>query len=185
MIVRASAASAEVEAVNEGRTADNVLQVMPVQTITNLPCSNLGDAIGCLPSVSLTRNEGEDHFVQIRGTEPRLNNTSVDGLNMSSENPGVNEFDFSAIPMGIVDSIVISKTLQPNMDGDWIGGSVNLATKTASDKPTYQISVLEATHQSKTAVPARMITAPGPVAEPARRSASSSVANTRGGYGYQ
>jgi hypothetical protein len=40
VIVRASAASAEVEAVNEGRTADNVLQVMPVQTITNLPSSN-------------------------------------------------------------------------------------------------------------------------------------------------
>ena len=134
--------SAEVEAVNEERTADNVLQVMPIETITSLPSSNLGNAIGRLPSVSLTRNEGEDQFVQVRGTEPRLNNTTVDGFNMPSEDPGVREFDFSAIPAGIVDSIEISKTLQANMDGDGIGGSVNLVTKTASDTPTYQISVL-------------------------------------------
>lgn len=134
--------SAEVEAVNEERSADNVLQVMPIETITSLPSSNLGNAIGRLPSVSLTRNEGEDQFVQVRGTEPRLNNTTVDGFNMPSEDPGVREFDFSAIPAGIVDSIEISKTLQANMDGDGIGGSVNLVTKTASDTPTYQISVL-------------------------------------------
>jgi len=142
VLVQATAASAEVEAVNEERTADNVLQIMLVQTITNLPSSNLGNAIGRLPSVSLTRNEGEDQFIQVRGTEPRLNNTTVDGFNMPSEDPGVREFDFSAIPAGIVDSIAISKTLEANMDGDGIGGSVNLVTKTATDNPTYQISVL-------------------------------------------
>src|SRR5206468_355632 len=134
--------SAELAAVNEERTADNVLQVMPIETITSLPSSNLGNAIGRLPSVSLTRNEGEDQFVQVRGTEPRMNNTTVDGFNMPSEDPGVREVDFSAIPAGIVDSIEISKTLQANMDGDGIGGSVDLVTKTATDKPSYEISVL-------------------------------------------
>ncbi len=142
VLVTAASASAEVEAVNEERAADNILQVMPVQTITSLPSSNLGNAIGRLPSVSLTRNEGEDQFVQVRGTEPRLNNTTVNGFNMPSEDPGTREFDFSAIPAGIVDSIQISKTLQANMDGDGIGGSVDLVTKTATDKPTYEISVL-------------------------------------------
>ena len=142
VLVTAQGLSAQVEAVNEERAADNILQVMPVQTITSLPSSNLGNAIGRLPSVSLTRNEGEDQFVQVRGTEPRLNNTTVDGFNMPSEDPGVREFDFSAIPAGIVDSIQISKTLQANMDGDGIGGSVNLVTKTATDTPTYEISAL-------------------------------------------
>ena len=142
VLVTAATASAQVEAVNEERTADNILQVMPVQTVTSLPTSNLGNAIGRLPSVSLTRNEGEDQYIQVRGTEPRLNNTTVDGFNMPSEDPGAREFDFSAIPAGIVDSIQISKTLQANMDGDGIGGSVNIITKTASDTPTYEISAL-------------------------------------------
>jgi len=142
VLVTAASASAEVEAVNEERAADNIVQVMPVQTIESLPSSNLGNAIGRLPSVSLTRNEGEDQYVQVRGGEPRLTNTTVDGFNMPSEDPGVREFDFSAVPAGIVDSIQVSKTLEANMDGDGIGGSVNLVTKTASDTPTYQISAL-------------------------------------------
>jgi outer membrane cobalamin receptor len=142
VLVTAASASAEVEAVNEERAADNILQILPVEIITSLPSANLGNAIRRLPSVSLTRNEGEDQFVQVRGTEPRLNNTTVNGFNMPSEDPGTREFDFSAIPAGIVDSIQISKTLQANMDGDGIGGSVDLVTKTATDKPTYEISAV-------------------------------------------
>ena len=140
VLVKAASASAQVEAVNEERAADNIMQVMPVQIITSLPSPNLGNALGRVPGVSLTRNEGEDQYVQIRGTEPRLTNTTVDGFNLPSEDPGVREFDFSAVPSGIVDSVQVSKTLGANMDGDGIGGSINLVTKTASDTPTYQFT---------------------------------------------
>ncbi|MFC5861772.1 TonB-dependent receptor [Acidicapsa dinghuensis] len=142
VLVTATSASAEVEAVNEERAADNLIQVMPSQTITSLPDRNLGDAIGRMASVALTRNEGQDNFVAVRGTEPRLNNTTVDGFNMPSEDPGIREFDFFAVPTGIVDSVKVSKTLEANMDGDGIGGSINLVTKTASDTPTYQITAM-------------------------------------------
>lgn len=142
VLVTAGSASAEVEAVNEERAADNLIQVMPTQTITSLPDRNLGDAISRMASVSLTRNEGQANFVAVRGGEPRLTNTTVDGFNMPSQDPGIREFDFFSVPTGIVDSVKVSKTLSANMDGDGIGGSINLVTKTASDKPTYQITTL-------------------------------------------
>jgi TonB-dependent receptor len=142
VLVTAGSASAQVEAVNEERAADNLIQVMPTQTITSLPDRNLGDAISRMASVALTRNEGQDNFVEVRGTEPRLNNTTVNGFNMPSEDPGIREFDFFAVPTGIVDSVKVSKTLQANMDGDGIGGSIDLVTKTASDTPTYQITAM-------------------------------------------
>lgn len=142
VLVTAASASAEVEAVNEERAADNLIQVMPTQTITNLPDRNLGDAISRMASVALTRNEGQDNFVEVRGTEARMNNTTVDGFNMPSQDPGLREFDFFSVPTGIVDSVQVSKTLQANMDGDGIGGSINLVTKTASDTPTFQITAI-------------------------------------------
>ncbi|MDE2466054.1 MAG: carboxypeptidase-like regulatory domain-containing protein, partial [Alphaproteobacteria bacterium] len=142
VLVTAGSASAEVEAVNEERAADNLIQVMPTQTITSLPDRNLGDAISRMASVSLTRNEGQDNFVAVRGGEPRLTNTTVDGFNMPSQDPGIREFDFFSVPTGIVDSVTVSKTLSANMDGDGIGGSINLVTKTASDTPTYQITAM-------------------------------------------
>ncbi len=142
VLVTAASASADVEAVNEERAADNIMQVLPVERITSLPSQNLGNALGLLPGVSLTPNEGQDQFVQVRGTEPRLTNTTVDGFNLPSEQPGLREFDYSALPASIVDTIQLSKTLQANMDGDGIGASVNIVTKTASDRPTYGFTAI-------------------------------------------
>lgn len=142
VVVTAGRASAEAEAINEERTADNLLQVMPHEVITSLPNANLADALGRLPSVTLERDEGEGKYVQVRSTEPRLTNTTVDGVNLPSEEPGVRQIKFDAIPSSLVDSVQISKTLLANMDGDGIGGSVNLVTKTASDEPTFELTGL-------------------------------------------
>ena len=142
VVVSARRASAEAEAINEERSADNLLQVMPHAIITSLPNANLADAVGRLPSVTLERDEGEGKYVQVRSTEPRLTNTTVDGVNLPSEEPGVRQIKFDAIPSGIVDSVQINKTLLANMEGDGIGGSVNLVTKTASDDPYIEITGL-------------------------------------------
>jgi TonB-dependent receptor len=142
VVVTAGRGSAEVEALNEERAADNLLQVMPNQVITSLPNANLADALGRLPSVTLERDEGEGKYVQVRSTEPRLTNTTVDGVNLPSEEPGVRQIKFDAIPSSLVDSVQISKTLLANMEGDGIGGSVNLVTKTASDEPTFELTGL-------------------------------------------
>ncbi|HZR27773.1 MAG TPA: TonB-dependent receptor [Terriglobales bacterium] len=128
----------EIEALNRERTADNILQVLPSEVITSLPNTNIADAVGRLPSVSLERDEGEGKYVQIRGTEPRLSNVTVDGLHLPSPE-GVRNVKLDAIPSDLVDSVEISKTLSANQEGDAIGGSVNLVTKTAHDDPYVSV----------------------------------------------
>jgi len=140
VLVTAERPSAEAEAVNRERTADNIVQVLPADVIRSLPNANMADALGRLPSVTLERDEGEGKYVQIRGTEPRLTNTTIDGMNVPSPESGVRQIKFDAIPADIVESVEISKTLQANMDGDGIGGSVNLVTKTAGERPTVNVS---------------------------------------------
>ncbi len=142
VVVTAARASAEAEALNVERASDNLVQVMPHQIIASLPNANLADALGRMPSVTLERDEGEGKYVQVRSTEPRLTNTTVDGVNLPSEEPGVRQIKFDAIPASLVDSVQVSKTLQANMEGDGIGGSVNLVTKTASDTPTIEVTGL-------------------------------------------
>ena len=48
----------EVEALTIERTADNIVQVLPADVITSLPNTNIADAVGRMPSVSLERDEG-------------------------------------------------------------------------------------------------------------------------------
>jgi TonB-dependent receptor len=139
VLVTAPRAGAEAEAINVERTADNIVQVLPSEVIRSLPNANMADALGRLPSVTLERDEGEGKYVQVRGTEPRLTNTTIDGINMPSQEPGVRQIKFDGIPADSVESVQINKTLQANMDGDGIGGSVNLVTKTATDTPTITL----------------------------------------------
>jgi TonB-dependent receptor len=141
LIVTAERLRGEAEAINTERTAIDIVQVLPANVITSLPNTNIADAVGRLPSITLERDEGEGKYVQIRGTEPRLSNVTVNGVHLPSPEAGVRNIKLDTLPSNIVDSIEVSKTLAPNQEGDAIGGSVNLVTKTPLEKPTYTFGI--------------------------------------------
>ncbi|HET9832100.1 MAG TPA: TonB-dependent receptor [Vicinamibacterales bacterium] len=132
----------EADQINRARTADNIVQVLSAEVITSLPNANVADAVGRLPSVTLERDEGEGKYVQIRGTEPRLSNLTIDGVNVPSPESGVRQIKLDTLASDLVESIEINKTLQANMDADGIGGSVNIRTKTAGEQPVVMLSAL-------------------------------------------
>jgi len=137
--VTAERAHGEADAINQTRAADNLLDVLPAEVITSLPNANVADALGRLPGVVLERIEGEGVYVDIRGTEPRLSNTTIDGITIPSPEPGVRQIRLDVIPSDLVEAVEINKTLSANQDADGIGGSVNLRTKNASDQPLFSI----------------------------------------------
>jgi TonB-dependent receptor len=130
-------------AINEQRTSANILNVETDTQIQSLPNANVADATGRLPGVTLQRNEGEGQYVQIRGTEPRLSNTTIDGVIVPGPDPDVRQVDLDTIPAGIVGSIAINKTLSANQDGDAIGGSVDLRIKQATgNQPILSVETI-------------------------------------------
>ena len=139
VIVTAERAHGEAESINQEKVADSILNVLPSEVITSLPNANIADAVGRLPGVTLERDEGEGKYVQIRGTEPRLANLTLDGVEVPSPEGGVRQVKLDVIPADLIDSVQINKTLQANMNGDAIGGSVNLVTKKAGDRPTLSL----------------------------------------------
>lgn len=139
VLVTAERPRGEAAAINRTLAAENIVQVLPAEVITSLPNANIADALGRMASVTIERDEGEGKYVQIRGTEPRLSNTMVDGVTIPSPETGVRQIKLDTIASDLVDSVEINKTLQANIDGDGIGGSVNLVTKTASEPPTFTL----------------------------------------------
>ena len=139
VIVTGERLQGEAEAINIERMSDDILQVLPAKVINSLPNTNVADAVGRLPSVSLERDEGEGKYVQIRGTEPRLSNVTINGVNVPSPEGVVRNIKLDAVPADLVERIEVFKTLSANQDADGIGGTVNLVTKTAGEKPTYNI----------------------------------------------
>jgi len=139
VLVTAERPRGEAGEINRERSADNVLEVLSAEVITSLPNANVADALGRLPSVSLERIEGEGVYVQVRGTEPRLTNVTIDGISVPSPEPTVRQIRLDVIPADLVESVEVNETLAPNMDGDGIAGSVNMKTKTAGEFPTLTL----------------------------------------------
>lgn len=111
--VTAERVHGEVEAINREGESDNILRVLPVEVITSLPNTNIADALGGLPSVTLERDEGEGKYGQIRGLEPRLSNVTVNGVNVASPED-VRQIKLDIIPPNLVESVEINKTLAAN-----------------------------------------------------------------------
>ena len=128
----------ELEAISRTFNADNIINVLPSDVINSLPNANVADAIGRLPDVTLERDEGEGKYVKVRGTEPRLTHTTLDGVTIASPE-SVRQIKLDLIPADLVESVQINKTLEANMEGSGIGGSVDLRTRSAEDAPTIYL----------------------------------------------
>jgi TonB-dependent receptor len=139
VIVSAERLQGEAEAINIERVSDNIVQVLPERVITSLPNTNIADAVGRVPSVSLERDEGEGKYVQIRGTEPRLSSVTVNGVNLPSVEGVVRNIKLDAVPADLVERIEVFKTLSASQDADGVGGTVNLVTRTPGEKATYAL----------------------------------------------
>jgi TonB-dependent receptor len=136
IVVTATDVHGDAEAINRIDSSENILNVITNDQIMSLPNADVADALGRMLGVTLERDEGEGKYVQIRGTEPRLSNTTIDGVEAPSPESTVNQIKLDTIPADLVESVEINKSLSANQDGDAIGGSVNLVTKTAGEEPT-------------------------------------------------
>ena len=122
-------------AMDKQRKADNIVSVMSGDEIRALPNANAAEAAARIPGVSTERDEGEGKFVQIRGTEPRLSNVTVDGVHIPGTEQGDRIAKLDDVPTDLLGAIEITKTLTADMEADAIGGSVNLVTKIPEGAP--------------------------------------------------
>ena len=125
----------EQQALQQQKTAPNIMSVMSGDEIRSLPNYNAAEAAARIPGVSTERDEGEGKFVQIRGTEPRLSDVTIDGVHVPGTEGGDRIPKLDDVPADLLGAIQVSKTLRADMDADAIGGSVNLVTKVPEGPP--------------------------------------------------
>ncbi len=121
-------------ALNQQKTADNIKNVVSADQIGRFPDPNVAEALQRVPAVNIERDQGEGRYVLVRGLAPQFTNINVNGEQIPSPEAGVRYVALDAIPADQLASIEVSKSLTPDMDGDAIGGSVNLITRTAQSE---------------------------------------------------
>jgi TonB-dependent receptor len=115
-------------ALNQQKTADNIKNVVASDLIGRFPDPTVADALQRLPAISVQRDQGDGRYIQIRGTNPNLSNISVNGEQIPSPEGDVRFVALDMISSDVLSGIEVNKAITPDMDGDAIGGSVNLNT---------------------------------------------------------
>jgi len=131
----------QAKALNRQKNAINISNIVASDQIGRFPDKNAAEATQRIPGVSLNRDMGEGRYVIIRGTEARLNSTTVNGERIPSPEAGVRNVALDTIPADLLESIEVSKALRPDMDGDSIGGTVDLVTRRAPEETRVSVAL--------------------------------------------
>jgi len=117
------------------RNSDNIKNVVSAQAIAKSPDINAANVLQRLSGVTIQRNAGgDDSYAIIRGLEPKYNNTLINGVKVASPDSKSRLVSLSVVPAELLSRIEVSKSLLPEMEGDAIGGTVNMVFKDAPDK---------------------------------------------------
>jgi TonB-dependent receptor len=123
----------DAKALSMQKASDHIENIISAEQIERFPDPNAAEALRRLPGVSVQKDHGEGRYVLIRGTAARLNTTMINGERIPSPEDDNRNVSMDIIPSDLMGSIEVSKAITPDMDGDAIGGAVNLVTKGAFD----------------------------------------------------
>lgn len=121
----------QAKALNRQKNAPNIKNVLSADLMGRFPDPNVAEALQRIPGISVQRDQGEGRYVQIRGTDPNLSNITINGEQIAAPEGDSRSVALDMIPSNILSSIEVTKAITPDMDGDAIGGSVNLNTLSA------------------------------------------------------
>lgn len=128
-------------ALSRKRENDGVSDVLSRDAVGQFPDQNVAEALRRVPGVNVLNDQGEGRFVSVRGLDPELNATSINGVRLPAPESDVRSVALDVISSDVIESIEIKKSLTPDMDADTIGASIEINTTSAFDRRKDYVSV--------------------------------------------
>ncbi len=124
--------STDASARTDERKADNVINILSARSIELSPDMTVANITQRVSGVSLERNNnGDGQYAIVRGMDKRYNYTLVNGIKIPSPDAKNRYVPLDIFPSDLLDRLVVSKSLLPNMEGDAIGGVIDMRMKDA------------------------------------------------------
>ncbi len=121
-------------AVQEQRESGGIINVLKKDDMGKLQDDSVSDALQRIPGLSVERDQGEGRFIRIRGLAPDLNSVSYNGTSLAAPEAGRRAVALDVIPADLLESVVVNKTLTPDISAGSLGGNIELQSMTAFDR---------------------------------------------------
>jgi len=128
-------------AVNIKKNADAIVDAISAEDIGKLPDSDVGETLGRIPGISVDREFGQGALVSIRGTDPQMTYTTLNGQTVAStgwyDQQSIDRsFNYSLLPSELIGGMDVYKTSQADLTEGGIGGTVIVKTRKPLDLPS-------------------------------------------------
>ncbi|OUJ72735.1 TonB-dependent receptor [Hymenobacter crusticola] len=112
--------------------APSVVNVVSARAIQVSPDITVANVLQRVSGVTLERStNGDGRYAILRGMDKRYNYTLVNGIKIPSPDPYNRYVPLDIFPADLLQRLEVTKALTPSMEGDAIGGVVNMVMKDA------------------------------------------------------
>ncbi|HEY0683726.1 MAG TPA: TonB-dependent receptor [Steroidobacter sp.] len=128
------------ESVEAKRQSTAIVDAISAEDMGKFPDKNAAESLSHVPGINIDRQFGQGERVSIRGTDPALNRTLLNGQTVASadwfilDSPG-RTFNYTLLAPEIVERIEVYKSPEARIDEGSIGGTVILNTRRPIDLP--------------------------------------------------
>lgn len=126
---------AQITALQDKKSSQVIKESVTADDAGKLPDQNAGETLARVVGVAVTTDQGEGRYVTIRGIDAALSNVTLDGQTIGSPEGDTRRVALDTVPADILSKLEVIKTATPDLDGNAIGGTINLVTPSVFDDP--------------------------------------------------
>lgn len=117
---------------NIEKNSTNILNIVSAKAIELSPDLSVANVIRRVSGVTVERDHtGDGQYAILRGMDKRYNYTLVNGVKIPSPDNKNRFVPLDIFPAELLDRLEVAKALTADMEGDGIGGAVNMVMKDA------------------------------------------------------
>ena len=126
---------AQITALQDKKASQVIKESVTADDAGKLPDRNAGETLARVVGVAVTTDQGEGRYVTIRGIDAALSNVTIDGQIIGSPEGDTRRVALDTVPADILSKLEVVKSATPDLDGNAIGGTINLVTPSVFDDP--------------------------------------------------
>jgi TonB-dependent receptor len=107
------------------------------ELISKAGVSDVGGALKLVVGASVV----EGKYATVRGLSDRYTGTTINGIRVPSADPARRAVQVDLFPTGTLESVTVTKTFTPDLQGDFTGGGVDIRTKSVPEGPVLTVVV--------------------------------------------
>ncbi len=128
--------STEGAQLNARRKSASVGDAVSAEQVRRSPDRDVADVLKRVIGASVVDNK----YVYVRGLGERYSSTSIDGVRVTSPEPGKRVVPLDLIPANLLDNVVVQKTYTADRPGEFGGGDVQVQTRAFPGQRVYGFS---------------------------------------------